>query len=222
MKENFDARLRLAGRHGLRKGTQHYLACVATTEEQHSVSRRFPSASKLTEVYGILYPLIEQLGYAAYCAVNGFESLCDLAINALTDVCPSRGVYFEQCLSDIRKDLNDEHPGKDIEWFISAMRQTLMTVECPEVLNELKSVFRHWSFPTLDEDAGMEKIFEYPSAATPLSARGVEYNRLITGALQRRFAVSRLRTTLSWSFVDEQRVTNRSSSLLGADNSCWI
>lgn len=47
MKENFDARLRLKGRHGLRKGTLQYLASVATTDEQHSVSRRFPSVDKL-------------------------------------------------------------------------------------------------------------------------------------------------------------------------------
>lgn len=85
-----------------------------------------------------------------------------------------------------------------------------MTVNCQEVLNELKSVFRHWSFPTLDEDVGMDKIFEYSCAAKPLSPQGVEYNRLILGALKRRFAVSRLRTTLSWSFVDEHRLTNQS------------
>ena len=84
-----------------------------------------------------------------------------------------------------------------------------MSVDTPEVLNELKSVFRHWSFPTLDEDAGIDKIFEYSAAAKPLSPRGVEYNRLIVGALKRRFAVSRLRTTLSWSFVDESRLTNQ-------------
>ena len=183
---------------------------MATTDEQHSVSRRFPSVDKLMEIYGILDTLIEQLGNSAYCAVNGFESLCDLAINALTDICPSRGTYFDQCLSDISKDLHEEHPSENVEWFIDAMRQDLMTVNCPEVLNELKSVFRHWSFPTLDEDAGMDKIFEHSSAAKPLSPRGVEYNRLILGALKRRFAVSGLRTTLSWSFVDEHRLTNQS------------
>ena len=114
MRENFSAHVRLAGRHGLRKGTLKYMASVKSTDEEHSVSRRFPSVEELMEIHQVFDMLIEQLGNSAYCAVNSFESLCDLAIHALTDVRPSKGTYFEQCLADVRKDLLEEHPSESV------------------------------------------------------------------------------------------------------------
>lgn len=108
---------------------------------------------------------------------------------------------------------SDEHPGADVHWFISSIRDPF-EFSHPQGLELIEKRFQALVLPYTRWGCKHAEDLWVPWRCETSQKRGCAVQQAHCWSLKRCFAVSRLRTSLSWSFVDAARFINQSTTEL--------